>query len=222
MANAFSDILEMTQIGPSDDLLVDSPSTPQPLAMRSVSKLFKPSMNKELHVSQKNYNDLEEAMLHHDMDLIKHHLLCKCPLQRMWLSYIRDSQVMHTYISFVAVYQSVGSLKSYARKSPIDIDRLESIRCVDLLCLTATYGRTDIVHILLKRLAQDDIEPEELFDLNSSLHQACKLNNKVMVEMLLKAGATPWEKDENGFSAMHHAAFSGSLEASLCSDKFLV
>lgn len=110
--------------------------------------------------------------------------------------------------------QTVGNLKSYTQKSPTDVERLESTRGVDLLCLAATYGRTDIVHILLKRLDQDDIEPEELFDLNSSLHQACKLNNKQMVEMLLKAGATPWVKDDDGFSAMHHSAYNGSLEAS--------
>ena len=93
----------------------------------------------------------------------------------------------------------------------------KSVSCIptrdgDLLCLAATYGRTDIVYLLLNRLKHDNIEPEELYDLTYSMHQACKLNNKGIVEALLKAGATPWEKDDDGFSAMHHAAFSGSLE----------
>ena len=123
------------------------------------------------------------------------------------------SSVIRIFL-IAGVSQTVGNLKSYARKSPIETERLESNRGVDLMCLAATYGRTDIVDILLKRLHQDDIDPEELFDLNSSLHQASKLNNRLLAEMLLKAGAYPWHKDDDGFSSMHHAAFNGSLEVS--------
>ena len=81
MANAFSDVLEMTQ-SPLDNQLVDY-SHNQPLAMRSVAKLFRPSVNTELSDLENSYKGLEEAMLNHDMDRVKHHLLCKCPLQRM-------------------------------------------------------------------------------------------------------------------------------------------
>ena len=132
---------------------------------------------------------------------------------RRYISIAFTNYVIRIFL-IAGVTETVGNLRSYAHKSKIIAERLESNRGVDLMCLAATYGRTDIVHVLLKRLNQDNIGPEELFDLNCSLHQACKLNNKVMVEMLLKAGATPWEKDDDGFSAMHHAAFNGSLQAS--------
>ena len=82
MANAFRDVLEMTHVQ-LDDQVDDSSSHHQPMAMRSVSKLFRPSVNKELSETQKNFKGLEEAMLHHDMDRVKHLLLCKCPLERM-------------------------------------------------------------------------------------------------------------------------------------------
>ena len=114
----------------------------------------------------------------------------------------------------IALSQTVGNFRSYAQKSKIDAERLESTQGLDLMCLAAAYGRTYIVDILLKGLKQDGIKPEELFDLKCSLHKACKLNNKTLTEMLLKEGAVPWAKDEDGFSAMHHSALNGSLEVS--------
>ena len=122
-----------------------------------------------------------------------------------------DSYLSGDFPNYVIRIFLIGNLKSFAQNSPNDAERLESTPGVDLMHLAAAYGRTDIVDILLKRLHQDDIDPEELFDLNSSLHHASKLNNKLLAEMLLKAGAYPWYKDDDGFSAMHHAAFNDSL-----------
>ena len=82
MANAFNDVLEMTQVS-LDNQLIDYPTHHQPLAMQSVSKLFKPNVNTELSEAEHNFKGLEEAILNHEMDLIKHYLLCKCPLHRM-------------------------------------------------------------------------------------------------------------------------------------------
>ena len=82
MANAYSDVLEMTQ-NSLDNPLINSLTHHQPLAMQSVSKLFKPSVNTELPEAEKNFKGLDEAMLNHEMDQVKHHLQCKCPLQRM-------------------------------------------------------------------------------------------------------------------------------------------
>ena len=88
----------------------------------------------------------------------------------------------------------------------------------DLMALAATYGRADILQLVLGKLSKTHMDPEELYDLCYSLHQACKLNNGHMVELLLKAEAPPFEKGESGFTAMHHAAYSGSLEVSTSAD----
>ncbi|KAI6657258.1 hypothetical protein LOD99_5 [Oopsacas minuta] len=191
MASNF-DVLQLTEVNSANNPEVETSASLPPLPMLSISRVFKQTRVKDFHSQILDFNALEDAMDKHDMDLIKHQLLCNCPLQpENSMRYMRQGE-----------------------SNPLsDPEKSESTgKNLDLLCLASTYGRTDIVYILLNRLKQENIEPEELFDLTYSLHQACRLNNKDIVEKLLKEGATPWEKDEYGFSAMHYAAFSGSLE----------